>query len=129
MPQQKDPKKVEAGRKGAAIKKAKQERLLDELREAKASLVVKQEEHLNVAPAEQKQKNRAEGTAVSVIPTLADWTPYVACGLGIAALWFLYSGRGNHSMAPTSTPQERVSPVKMPALKQLKTGTDPFYMP
>lgn len=144
---QKDPRKVEAGRKGAAARKAKQEKLQDELRGAKASLAAvpvpvvaakaheQQKEHSTVAPA---VVSKEHAKAVPVIPALTGWTPYIACSLGIAVLWLVsHNGRdflATHSITPTSAPQGSPPPVQMPPTisvpmkHHLKAGVDPFYM-
>jgi hypothetical protein len=116
-PKIKDPKKVEAGRIGAAARKAKQERLLDELREAKSSLlatprrtaVQAKQDQRNQEASEPKNQTeqqhyvlashnaasisdgRSTGTACC---SKQDWTPYVVGGLGVTgALWLLWSSR------------------------------------
>ena len=74
----KDPKKVTAGLKGAAARKAKQERLLEQLRKAKDGLRADPQEHH--APA------AAEATTPPANPTSSLW-PY-AVFAGAAALAF-----------------------------------------
>lgn len=142
----KDPKKVEAGRKGAAARKAKQERLLAELRGAKASLaapdpapVAKQQEHIPGIPASAVAVPAEDLTGVpaKAVGTTADWTPYIAGGLGIVgALWFIsrisapiasqrqLSNAGSRSMAAAVPAAVNA----MPPVTKLKAGPDPFYM-
>ena len=93
----KDPKKIAAGRAGAAARKAKQESLLEELRAAKQSLqteavaeaatpvadvvVAKQQEQ----PVAKQQPMPAPGDPWD--PVKADWTPWILLvGAGLAAL-------------------------------------------
>ena len=120
----KDPKKVEAGRKSAAARKAKQERLLAELREAKASLAVPPT--LKAVPQQTRQTDaKSEAT-----PT--DWTSIyiLGCLSIVGALWFIGSqSRGTGSsrgQAKTST-VSAVPPSAVSA-KHLKSGPNPFYM-
>ena len=90
----KDPKKVAAGRAGAAARKAKQESLLEELRAAKQSLQTEAVAEAvtpvaDVVPKEQpvakQQPMPAPGDPGD--PVKADWTPWILLvGAGLAAL-------------------------------------------
>ena len=109
-PSQKDPKKVAAGRAGAAARKAKQERLLEELRAAKEAIAPAATPVADGAVAKQ-QEQPVTGTARSasrvkqqplpapadpgdpVAEAAADWTPWILVGAGLAALCVLYMTR------------------------------------
>lgn len=71
VPARKDPKRVAAGRAAAAIRKAKQERLLEELREVKksycpaASIPLKDSPNVNISPESHDCKERT------------NWTPWI----------------------------------------------------
>ena len=90
----KDPKKVAAGRAGAAARKAKQESLLEELSAAKQSLQTEAVAEAatpvaDVVPKEQpvakQQPMPAPGDPGD--PVKADWTPWILLvGAGLAAL-------------------------------------------
>ena len=98
----KDPKKVAAGRAGAAARKAKQERLLEELRAAKQSLqpeavaetatpvadvVVAKQQEQPVADVPSQQPMPAPADPVVALQHVqADWTPWILVGAGLAAL-------------------------------------------
>ena len=125
----KDKKKVVAGRASAAAQKAKQEeRLLEQLREAKESFrpPAGDDTSANIPPKEvaavsaDKQPERSEG--------LTNWTPWVvgACLAG-RALVFLGNAQMRSPASVAAAPID--SATKQPALsaKQLKTR-DPFYM-
>jgi len=101
---QKDPRKVEAGRRGAAARKAKEEGILAELREAKTGLQ-------KVEPLPEIPKPVQPRTNASI----HDWTPYIIGGIGVIAyLWY----NKTHGQ-----------PVTPPApAKQLDTRQDPFHM-
>lgn len=79
----KDPKKQAAGRAGAAARKAKQERLLKELRAAKEA----------IAPATTPVADGAVTQSVKqlrAVEAAADWTPWILVGAGLAALCATY---------------------------------------
>ena len=90
----KDPKKIAAGRAGAAARRAKQQALLEELRAAKHSLQPEAEAATPVADVVV-----ADGTSQQEQPVVkqqpmpapaadvkADWTPWILVGAGLAAL-------------------------------------------
>lgn len=105
----KDPKKQAAGRAGAAARKAKQERLLEELRAAKEAIapaatpvadgaVAKQQEQPvtgTTRSANQQRHSVSSAPADPGDPALraaeaaADWTPWILVGAGLAALCVL----------------------------------------
>ena len=115
----KDPKKVAAGRAGAAARKTKQEERLEQLRVAKEPF------RLPAAPANipsppeadqaVSQPERREG--------LTNWAPWVigACLAG-GALVFL-----RQTTSPATGPVDSAPKQPAPDAKQLKTR-DPFYM-
>lgn len=129
----KDPKKVEAGRKGAAARQAKKEQLLSELREAKAATLHATSRSAVVPTAEPVPER--QGTASEQQAT--DWTPYIIGGLGIAGavMLALSSGatshqlQGNNSAAARSVePARPVERHKQAPDTHLKTQPDPFIM-
>ena len=145
----KDPKKVAAGRAGAAARKAKQESLLEELRAAKQSLqteavaeaatpvadvvVAKQQEQ----PVAKQQPMPAPGDPGD--PVKADWTPWILLvGAGLAALCVWRSPlvklterqqKQQHPEARSSGATLARQPPATPRCAQhLKVPDDPFYM-
>ena len=138
----KDPKKVAAGRAGAAARKAKQESLLEELRAAKQSLqteavaeaatpvaddvVAKQQEQ----PVAKQQPMPAPGDPGD--PVKADWTPWILLiGAGLAALcvWRSPLVKLTERQQKQQHPEARSSGAATPRCAQhLKVPDDPFYM-
>ena len=125
-----------AGRAGAATWKAKQERLLEQLRGAKesfrppagngtpANIPPKEADQEQAVSADKRPKHNREVT---------NWTPWIvgACLTG-GALMFL---RNTQTRSPASVAAGPVDtapkqPVDKPPRRdrQLKTGPDPFYM-
>ena len=89
----KDPKKVAAGRAGAAARKAKQERLLQELRAAKEAIAPTATPVADEAVTDtETTSRRVKQQAVPADPVVAlqhvktDWTPWILFGAGLAAL-------------------------------------------
>ena len=84
----KDPKKVAAGRAGAATRKAKQECLLEELRAAKQSLQTEAVAEAATPVADVVPKEQPMPATVDPgDPVKADWTPWILLiGAGLAAL-------------------------------------------
>ena len=121
--QTKDPKKVAAGRAGAASKKIKHERLLEELRAAKESLNSQQQE---------KKKND-EMRCVTVSSTTQDagsMTPWILGAAGLVGLVFWAASQRARPSLPTThqpAPAKLITPSALSTDKQLK-NTDPFYM-
>ena len=145
----KDPKKVAAGRAGAAARKAKQESLLEELRAAKQSLQTEAVAEAatpvaDVVPKEQpvakQQPMPAPGDPGD--PVKADWTPWILLdGAGLAALCVTYMSRSplvklterqrkqQHPEARSSGATLARQPPPTPRCAQhLKIPDDPFYM-
>ncbi len=138
---QKDPRKVAAGRAGAAARKAKQERILVELRAAKESLHGK--ESSEGAP----QQDDADSTSKTPEPPISleaasqqglqDWAPWI---IGVVVLTGIYicgaqcrqqvtlpSHDGTSKTVQAEVPS--VPPTaKLPCAQQLKVAADPFYM-
>lgn len=153
---QKDPKKVAAGRAGAAARKAKQERVLEELRTVKATLKgsceasdttcqAKPQEHCDTAHSaaggQGKDKNGSdipsEHLAARHYVSSTSWTPWILAIAGIAAVGMYASCRVKPGMMPlqaTSSltarqaPKNELSSLQPPVTQHLKVGKDPFYM-
>ena len=125
----KDPKKVAAGRAGAAARKAKQEeRLLEQLRASKESFRPPAGDgtSANIPPKEaaavsaDKRLERREG--------LTNWTPWIvgACLAG-GTLVFLRNAQTRNPASVALAPVDSAPKQPAPGAKQLKTR-DPFYM-
>jgi len=130
---EKDPKKVAAGRAGAAARKAKQEHLLAELRSVKESL--RSPKGTPGAPSKEdvaaplpKEKDE---TAAPVLHTAGSITPWIigaAAGLGL-----IYWAASQRAPAdpPASPPTKSVTPqVLSPdwSAQHLKVAQNPHYM-
>ena len=145
----KDPKKVAAGRAGAAARKAKQESLLEELRAAKQSLQTEAvaEAATPVADVVPKEQPVAKQQPMPAPvdpgdPVKADWTPWILLvGAGLAALCVTYMSRSplvklterqqkqQHPEARSSGATLACQPPATPRCAQhLKVPDDPFYM-
>ena len=139
----KDPKKVAAGRAGAAARKAKQESLLEELRAAKQSLQTEAVAEAatpvaDVVPKEQpvakQQPMPAPGDPGD--PVKADWTPWILLvGAGLAALcvWRSPLVKLTERQQKQQHPEARSSGASQPpptprCAQHLKVPDDPFYM-
>ena len=144
-----------AGRAGAAARKTKQEKLLAELREAKAAIrsdvgmvATPPAESVPVVPTERAERrlNHTDLPAADrhKYPTdTADWTPWLIKGLGLAGMAALFrfaagntavrmaSSRSSPSVGTgtvaVSSQAKHTSPLQENA-KQLKASPDPFYM-
>ena len=105
----KDPPKVEAGQKGAAVRNAKQKALLEQLQEAK--------EGFHDRTAAEAGVSAAAPESDSVAST--EWTAYALAGaavaVGAAALWYV-----------RSAPQQ--PPVSTNTKTVLNKQPDLFYM-
>ena len=148
----KDPKKVAAGRAGAAARKAKQESLLEELRAAKQSLqteavaeaatpvadVVPKEQPVADVPSQQPMPAPRD-PVVALQHVKADWTPWILLvGAGLAALCVWRSPlvklterqqKQQHPEARSSGAMLARQPPATPRCAQhLKVPDDPFYM-
>ena len=117
----KDPKKVATRRAGAAARKAKQERLLEQLRGAKESFRPPATP-ANIPPKEEQAVSRPERRE-----GLTNWTPWIvgACLTG-GALMFLRNTRSPASVAAGPVDSAPKQPV--PGARQLEASPDPFYM-
>ena len=109
---QKDPKKVAAGKAGAAARKAKQHKLLAELREVKAAMsssaICEPEPRAHQEPiCETRTVNKTtepQALSTRTCPsdttcqaTTPDWTPWIVGGIGLAAglTWYTSCSYGN----------------------------------
>ena len=145
----KDPQKVAAGRAGAAARKAKQERLLEELRAAKEAIAPAATPVADEAPKEQpvtgttcrveQQPMPAPADPVVALQHVkADWTPWILVGAGLAALCVWRSPlvklterqqKQQHPDAARSASSGASQPPPTPRCAQhLKVSDDPFYM-
>ena len=134
MTKSKDPKKVAAGRAGAAARKAKQERLLKELRAAKRSLQPDAVADAatpvaDVVPKEQPFAKQ-QPLLAPADPVKADWTPWILVGAGLAALCLVklteHQQKKKHPEACSSG--ARQPPLTPRCAQHLKVPDDPFYM-
>ena len=144
----KDPKKQAAGRAGAAARKAKQEKILDELRNAKAAMR-EQSDVATAASANAMQGNSKEvpsvkpyedavhqpmPSAVAKSPPPDDSTPYIFAGLvalgGLALVIRDKRTPNNSSPPPTVNPPRPRAPTAVAPLvdSHLKLDVDPFIM-
>ena len=124
----KDPKKVVAGRAGAAARKAKQERVLEELRAAKASLKHSDTSHAATNRHDEPTPKPAQRHDTS------PWTSLIIGGAGLAAIGYMLNMRANRHKTRSVVTQsaEKVASAdaqqQLPDTPQLKVSTDPFYM-
>ena len=130
-PSQKDPKKVAAGRAGAAARKAKQAHLLEELRKAKESMRNKdygappdREVEDFVAPPRREEDEKAAPALRTARFTNTWIIGVVAAGLGLA-----YWAASQRAPVDPPVPPKKSSmpPVDGPS-RQLKVEPNPFYM-
>jgi hypothetical protein len=148
----KDPKKQAAGRAGAAARKAKQERLLEELRAAKEAIAPAATPVADRAPKEQPVADvlSQQPMPASANPgdsVEANWTPWILVGAGLAALCVTYmsrsplvkptvSGADTKCRQKQQHPEARSSGASQPdgtsttprGAQHLKVTNDPFYM-
>ena len=136
----KDPKKVAAGQAGAAAKKAKQERLLEELRAAKQSLQPEADAETATPVADvvvaKQQERPMPAPADPGDPVKADWTSWILFGAGIAALCVWRSPLVKLTERQQKHPEARSSGASQPdgmsttprGAQHLKVPNDPFYM-
>ena len=111
-PPTKNPKSVEAGRKGAAARQAKENALKEELRRAKDALVEKEED---IAPPTQDPPPAARES------TNGPWIPIAIAAATALGLYWL-------KRTPNERVHSRVAQLPRGADVQLKTAPDPFYM-
>ena len=114
----KDPKKVAAGRAGAAALKAKQERLLQELRAAKEAIAPTATPVADEAVTDtETTSRRVKQQAVPADPVVAlqhvktNWTPWILFGAGLAALCVWQAPRAV-PMSQSLTPLVSVKPTE-----------------
>ena len=138
----KDPKKQAAGRAGAAARKTKQERLLEELRTAKEAIAPAATPVADEAPKEQPVTQSVKqqpmpapaDPACSAAEAAADWTPWILVGAGLAALCVWHVVPMSRSLTPSGASQpdgvalhDGTSTTPRCA-QHLKVPDDPFYM-
>lgn len=128
----KDPKKVAAGRAGAAARKAKNERLLEELRAAKESF--RPGEAARPAstgpPRPPKDQAPARADGPQECSQGERWTPWiigVALGAAGGALMFFLRPGLMRGMQPPARPKLVATP-RQPTVKIHLDGGDPFHM-
>ena len=141
----KDPKKVAAGRAGATARKAKQERLLEELRAAKEAIAPAATPVADEAPKEQPvtQSVKQQPMPAPADPVVAlqhvkaDWTPWILVGAGLAALCVWRSPlvkqterqqKQLHPEAARSASSGASQPPPTPRGAQHLKTSDPFHM-
>ena len=128
-PRIKAPKKQAAGRAGAAARKAKQDKLLAQLREAKERARAATPPPLGAATVEpveptkpQVAERRHDTTSAS-----SDWTPLIVGAVavaGVAAFALRSSRQTSHGIVDA---RQMAPKAPMPAAQQLKVR-DPFVM-
>ena len=125
---QKDPKKQAAGRAGAAARKAKQDRLLQELREAKEK--VRQAPAADAPTEPEPEPPRRTETRE---PSAQNWAPVAVGAAAVAGVVLLARlcapgaskpSAGCVSAVPAPPAQSRAPP----AAQHLKAEPDPFHM-
>lgn len=122
-PEQNDPKKVAAGRAGAASRKSKHEQLLNELCESKADMVPP------TKPADDKVSTKKR-----VFPRVTvtnDWVPWIIGSVGLAGVIWLYLNKLNNETSHVFL--KTISVFSVPAkhdgfTDDLKINQDPLYM-
>lgn len=115
----KDPKKVAAGRKGAAARKAKQAVALEQLRRAKEDL-----------KASQTTQPRVAVETAPESPEPSAWIAYAVL-IGTAAIAVgavLYTQKSAGPVANRSDARAKASPNPTTEKTVLDTRSDPFYM-
>ena len=125
----KDPKKVEAGRAGAAARKAKQEKMLEELRTAKEALqqppVTKSQGHSQCRVVEDTDNAVAQSAGAST----TDWTPwFIGGGLVGAICIYTYLFYRTLPQASSKPPTQVSTAQRDPSNQPIEAWTDPFYM-
>ena len=118
---QKDPKKVAAGRAGAASRKAKQARLEEELKKATERQVGTDNTHYEsqqTTPVGHKTETpRSDGYTIT-------WVIGLAAVLGLA----YFAAYSRDPVKPPATPPATPPPATPQPAKQLKVTHDPFHM-
>ena len=137
----KDPKKQAAGRASAAVRKAKQERLLEELRAAKEAIAPAATPVADGAPKEQPVTGTARSASRvkqqplpapadpgdPVAEAAADWTPWILVGAGLAALCVWHYVPMSRSLTPLGASQPDCTSTTPRCAQHLKVP-DPFHM-
>ena len=125
-PRQKDPKKVAAGRAGAAARKAKSERLERELAAAKKSL----RDPTYAAPVAPPQTHSNEEAPRSDKKEAAGSMTPLGVGVLVAAAGLAYWLHRAHRAPVEPSPKEKKPPVLSPErpAQQLKVAHNPHYM-
>ena len=123
-------KKVAAGRAGAAARKAKQERLLEQLRAAKESFRPPAgEASIPPTEADSKDQEHTDKRPEHNREGLTNWTPWLigACLTG-GALMFLPRLRATQMPQAAQTSGGTAAGPIDTAPEQLEANPDPFYM-
>jgi len=154
-PKTKDPKKVEAGRKGAAARKAKQEAILRQLREAKEAIHETANTSTSDKPAKQDNYDQPPLVAAATVSQSetsreadngesSPWAMYLAIGgAAVGALWLATKRQGtssagnraertlhkkSHYPLPSNAPIHAANMNQPSSLHVLDTRPDPFHM-
>lgn len=120
QPPQKDPKKVAAGRAGAAAKKARKERLLEEFRTAKESLNPQEPAEKPPSPQTAREPGGPER-----------WTPWIIGGCLAGGLLACLAARQSLASPPAEKQQESPQPPPAPCRPMVDVhldSRDPFHM-
>ena len=118
---QKDPKKVAAGRAGAASRKAKQSRLEEELRKATERQVGTDNTH----PESQQTTPVSPPTET---PSSGGSTKAWAIGLAAVLALAYFAAYSRAPVKPPAPPKETPPTETLHPAKQLKVKRDPFHM-
>ena len=126
-PKPKDPRKVATGRAGAASRRKKQERLLEELQKAKEAQW--DAESTSDAPPDRELKDPPVPAKPAVEEKIEKSTPAVGFAIGAAAallgIIYLVASRRAPPVALQQTPKKLVTPP--PPAEHLNVS-DPFHM-
>ena len=117
---QKNPKKVAAGRAGAASRKAKQERLEEKLRKAT-------EAQVGVTGNPQPEDSSTPPTSPTASPPLFGDSK-ITWAIGLAAVIGLAYFATQPPVKPPAPPPAAPAPETPKPAKQLKVTQDPFHM-
>ena len=127
----KDPQKQAAGRAGAAARKVKQERLLEELRDAKERITPA----ASAVTSDKQQPMPAHANPGD--PLKSDWAPWILVGAGLAALcvWraslvkpTVSGARQQKQLHPEARSSGASQPPPTPRCAQQLKVPDPFHM-
>ena len=120
----KNPKKVAAGRAGAAAKKAKHDKLLEELRAAKESLRGPKPMEVDVPPPSVPKEEQTCDMSDSSVPSTGSMVPWIIGVAGLLGLAFIL--KSTNLLAPS--PQVLPRTKSTGSAQQLKVPRNPFYM-